>query len=46
MIRDREGIGALLAEGTKRASAQIDAERGTESCKWAMNIKGLETAGL
>ena len=45
MIRDREGIGALLAEGTKRASAQVDAERGTETYKWAMNIKGLETPG-
>jgi aldehyde:ferredoxin oxidoreductase len=45
MIRDREGIGDLLAEGTKRASAQVDAERGTETWKWAMNIKGLETPG-
>jgi len=45
MIRDREGIGDLLAEGTKRASAQVDAERGTETYKWAMNIKGLETPG-
>ena len=45
MICDREGIGDLLAEGTKRASARIDAERGTETWKWAMNIKGLETPG-
>jgi len=45
MIRDREGIGDLLAQGTKRASAQIDEERGTESWKWAMQIKGLETPG-
>jgi aldehyde:ferredoxin oxidoreductase len=45
MIRDREGIGALLAEGTRRAAAQTDAERGTETWKWAMNIKGLETPG-
>ena len=45
MIRDREGIGNLLAEGTKRASAQVDKERGTETYKWAMNIKGLETPG-
>jgi aldehyde:ferredoxin oxidoreductase len=45
MIRDREGIGDLLAEGTKRASAQVDEERGTETYKWAMNIKGLETPG-
>ena len=45
MIRDREGIGDLLAEGSKRASAQVDAERGTETWKWAMHIKGLETPG-
>ncbi len=45
MIRDREGIGDLLAEGTKRASAQVDEERGTETYQWAMNIKGLETPG-
>jgi len=45
MIRDREGIGAILAQGTRRASAQIDAERGTESYKWAMNSKGLESPG-
>jgi aldehyde:ferredoxin oxidoreductase len=45
MIRDREGIGDILALGTKRASAKIDAERGTESYKWAMNIKGLENPG-
>jgi aldehyde:ferredoxin oxidoreductase len=45
MIRDREGIGDLLAQGTKRASAQIDEERGTESWKWAMHIKGLECPG-
>jgi aldehyde:ferredoxin oxidoreductase len=45
MVRDREGLGDLLAEGTKRASARIDAERGTESHKWAMHIKGLELPG-
>jgi aldehyde:ferredoxin oxidoreductase len=45
MIRDREGIGALLSLGTRRASAQIDTERGTDSYKWAMNIKGLENPG-
>ena len=44
-IVHREGIGALLAEGTKAASAQVDAERGTETWKWAMNIKGLECPG-
>ncbi len=45
MIRDREGIGDILAQGTKRAAAQIDEERGTESWKWAMQIKGLELPG-
>jgi aldehyde:ferredoxin oxidoreductase len=45
MIRDREGIGALLSLGTRRASEQIDKERGTESYKWAMHVKGLENPG-
>ncbi|MDH7475024.1 MAG: aldehyde ferredoxin oxidoreductase family protein [Anaerolineae bacterium] len=45
MIRDREGIGDLLAEGSKRASARVDAEKGTETWKWAMHIKGLECPG-
>ncbi|MGC9398592.1 MAG: aldehyde ferredoxin oxidoreductase family protein [Anaerolineae bacterium] len=45
MIRDREGIGKLLSEGTRIASRTIDEERGTESYKWAMNIKGLENPG-
>ncbi|MCK4470708.1 MAG: aldehyde:ferredoxin oxidoreductase, partial [Anaerolineae bacterium] len=45
MIRDREGIGDLLSQGTKRASAQVDEERGTETYQWAMHIKGLETPG-
>ena len=45
MIRDCEGIGALLSLGVKRASEQIDRERGTESYKWAMHIKGLENPG-
>ena len=45
MIRDREGIGDLLAKGTKRASAQVDEERGTETNQWAMHIKGLECPG-
>jgi aldehyde:ferredoxin oxidoreductase len=45
MIRDREGIGELLSEGTRIASQTIDEERGTESYKWAMNIKGLENPG-
>ncbi|MEL7626073.1 MAG: aldehyde ferredoxin oxidoreductase family protein [Anaerolineaceae bacterium] len=45
MIRDREGIGDLLAEGVRIASKKIDEERGTESWKWALHIKGLEPAG-
>ena len=45
MIRDREGIGDLLALGTRKASAKVDEERGTETYKWAMNIKGLECPG-
>lgn len=45
MIRDREGIGAILAEGTRIASGKIDKERGTDSYKWAMNVKGLECPG-
>ena len=46
MIAHRDGyMGDLLADGTKRASAQVDEERGTETYKWAMNIKGLETPG-
>jgi aldehyde:ferredoxin oxidoreductase len=45
MIRDREGIGNLLAEGTKRASEATDKERKTETWKWAMQSKGMEPAG-
>jgi aldehyde:ferredoxin oxidoreductase len=45
MIRDKEGIGALLAEGTRIAARTIDEERNSESWKWAMNIKGLECPG-
>ncbi|MCD6356087.1 MAG: aldehyde ferredoxin oxidoreductase family protein [Anaerolineaceae bacterium] len=45
MIRDQVGIGKLLGQGTKIASATIDKERGSETYKWAMNSKGLETAG-
>ncbi len=45
MIRDREGIGDLLSKGTRLASRITDKERGTETYKWAMNIKGLENAG-
>jgi aldehyde:ferredoxin oxidoreductase len=46
MMASREGyMGDLLAEGTRRASKRVDEERGTETYKWAMNIKGLETPG-
>jgi aldehyde:ferredoxin oxidoreductase len=45
MIRDREGIGDVLAEGTRQASIIVDEEHGSETYKWAMNIKGLECPG-
>jgi len=45
MICDREGIGDLLALGVRKASAKVDAERGAETYKWAMHVKGLETPG-
>ncbi len=45
MIINREGIGDLLALGTRKASAKVDAERGSETYKWAMHIKGLENPG-
>ncbi|MDY6846193.1 MAG: aldehyde ferredoxin oxidoreductase family protein, partial [Chloroflexota bacterium] len=45
MIRDKEGIGELLSEGTRIAAKKIDEERNSESWKWAMNIKGLECPG-
>ncbi len=45
MIEHREGIGDILAEGTRRASEYFDKERNAESYKWAMNIKGLELPG-
>ena len=40
-IGQRSGIGNLLAEGVKRASAKI----GQGSEHWAMHVKGLEVAG-
>jgi aldehyde:ferredoxin oxidoreductase len=40
-IAYREGIGDLLAEGTKRAAAKV----GKGSEHFAMNVKGLEAAG-
>jgi len=41
MIAEREGLGALLAEGSKRAAVEI----GGESLYWAMHVKGLELPG-
>jgi aldehyde:ferredoxin oxidoreductase len=41
LIAQREGLGALLAEGSKRAAAKI----GGESLHWAMHVKGLELPG-
>ena len=40
-IANREGIGALLAEGSKRAAI----ETGRDSGYWAMQVKGLELPG-
>jgi len=40
-IANREGIGDLLAEGSKRAAAEV----GKGSEHFAMNVKGLETSG-
>ncbi len=40
-IARRQGLGALLAEGTKRASERI----GQGSERWAMQVKGLEMPG-
>ena len=45
LIRDREAIGEMLSLGTKRAAEITDKERGSETYKWAMNIKGLENPG-
>jgi aldehyde:ferredoxin oxidoreductase len=40
-IAGREGLGDLLAEGCKRAAAQV----GGGSDQWAMQVKGLEMPG-
>lgn len=40
-IAKREGIGNLLAEGTKRAAEQV----GQNSLDFAMQVKGMEMAG-
>ncbi|MBI2365816.1 MAG: aldehyde ferredoxin oxidoreductase family protein [Deltaproteobacteria bacterium] len=41
LIARREGLGALLAEGSKRAAVEI----GGASLYWAMHVKGLELPG-
>jgi aldehyde:ferredoxin oxidoreductase len=40
-IAGRNDIGALLAEGSRRAALEI----GGESMRWAMHVKGLELPG-
>jgi aldehyde:ferredoxin oxidoreductase len=40
-IAERKGVGALLAEGSRRAAI----ETGKESLYWAMHVKGLELPG-
>ncbi len=41
MIAQREGLGALLAEGSRRAAREL----GNDSSYWAMHVKGLELPG-
>ena len=41
LIVDREGLGGLLAEGSRRAAAVV----GNGSDAWAMQVKGLEMPG-
>jgi aldehyde:ferredoxin oxidoreductase len=40
-IAARDGIGALLAEGSKRAACEV----GSRADEWAMHVKGLELPG-
>jgi aldehyde:ferredoxin oxidoreductase len=40
-IASRSGLGDLLAEGSRRAAAQI----GKEAMQWAMHVKGMELPG-
>ncbi|HLN85493.1 MAG TPA: aldehyde ferredoxin oxidoreductase family protein [Candidatus Limnocylindrales bacterium] len=40
-IAERRGIGALLAEGSRRAAMEV----GGDSMDWAMHVKGLELPG-
>ena len=41
IIAARQGLGALLAEGSRRAALEI----GGDSSDWAMHVKGLELPG-
>ena len=41
LIAAREGIGALLAQGSRRAALDV----GGESAYWAMHVKGMELPG-
>jgi aldehyde:ferredoxin oxidoreductase len=40
-IAEREGVGTLLGEGSRRAAI----ETGSDSADWAMHVKGLELPG-
>ena len=40
-IAERSGVGDLLAEGSRRAAAQV----GVEARQWAMHVKGMELPG-
>jgi len=40
-VAERQGMGALLAEGSRRAAVEI----GGETMRWAMHVKGLELPG-
>ncbi|MGZ8519706.1 MAG: aldehyde ferredoxin oxidoreductase family protein [Candidatus Binatia bacterium] len=40
-IAERQGVGALLAEGSRRAAI----ETGPDTQRWAMHVKGLELPG-
>jgi aldehyde:ferredoxin oxidoreductase len=40
-IAERQGMGALLAEGSRRAALEV----GKDSWDWAMHVKGLELPG-
>jgi len=41
MIAERQGLGELLAEGSRRAALEL----GNDSSYWAMHVKGLELPG-